>query len=111
MTHIAVDDHGTALDDPHRKPAMNLPFDGIELDDVENERLARECRLPADADPLVGPSLVHDDIGEYPERASSWFRQSESFVASSIRHGHAGEQRPYRDEGLRRSLPVVTVYQ
>ena len=69
---------------------MNLPFDGVELDDVEDERLTRECRLTADADPFVGTILLHHDIGEHPERAGGWFRQSESSVASAIGHAIQG---------------------
>jgi len=86
VAHVAVDDHWPALDHAHRKPTVDFSFDGVELDDVENKCLAGHCRLPADSSPLVRTILAHDDITENPERPISWFRQLESFVATSIGH-------------------------
>ena len=51
-----------------------------------DESLASDGRLPADPDSLAGDILVHDDIGEHPERTNGWFGQPESFVSSWIRH-------------------------
>jgi hypothetical protein len=62
------------------------PFDGVDLHDVENERLAGGNGQPADPGPLAIAVLLHDDIRENPERAVDWFGDAESLVAPSIRH-------------------------
>lgn len=49
-------------------------------------RLRRPPSADSDSDPLVCTILVHDDIGQHPERTDGWFRQHESFVSSWIRH-------------------------
>ena len=90
VTHVSVDNHRPALDHADRKPAPNLSFDGVGLQDVEHQHLARHGRLPADANPLVVAALLHDNIGERRECANGWFRKSESLVAASISHGYTG---------------------
>jgi hypothetical protein len=88
VSHISVDDQWPALDHAHWQTAMNLAFYRVELHEVEDQRFAGDGGLPADADPLVRAIVMHGGVGEHPKHAGGWFRQSESFVASSIGHGH-----------------------
>jgi hypothetical protein len=87
VTHVAVADHRPASTTQTGTPAADLSFHGIGLPDVEDEDLAGHCRMSADTNPLVRSILLHDNSGEHPKRAISWFGQSESLVATSIGHG------------------------
>jgi uncharacterized protein (DUF1684 family) len=86
MAYLSVDEHRLALDHADVKAAANFSFNGVDLHDIEDERVASAKRLPADPAPLAHTIFLHDHIREDPERAVAWYRYAESLVASSICH-------------------------